>query len=257
MNQDDTVVANIQNKLLELESVNDCRLILAVESGSRAWGYASTTSDYDVRCIYCHGPEHYLSVRAHRDTIIWELNDVYDINGWSLQKALRLALRANVSVYEWADSPIVYRRSPWMDEFRAVTRAVMQPEKLAAAYLGMATSTYKRYLTQENPPYKEYFYALRPLLAARWVLQERTPAPVRFAELRPLLPQAMQPVADELLALRCGHAEKARGCAHTEALRFIAGEMAALKACVGGCEPKPAPDCALLDDFFRRVVMQG
>lgn len=249
-----TIEQQIQLKLDELQRQKECRLLLAVESGSRAWGYASTTSDYDVRCIYYYPQERYLSIRPPRDTVEWELNEVFDITGWELRKTLGLTLKSNLTVYEWADSPIVYRSSPWIEEFRSLIRSVLQPGLLASRYLGMAASTIKRYLEREEVPYKQYFYALRPLLAARWVLQERTPAPVPFADLRHLLPDDMQAVTDELLALRSGSTEKATGPAHLTAMAFITRELAALDALAATLPPPETPDTTPLDDFFRRVV---
>lgn len=249
-----TIEQQIQLKLDELQRQKECRLLLAVESGSRAWGYASTTSDYDVRCIYYYPQERYLSIRPPRDTVEWELNDVFDITGWELRKTLGLTLKSNLTVYEWADSPIVYRSSPWIEEFRSLIRSVLQPGLLASRYLGMAASTIHRYLERQEVPYKQYFYALRPLLAARWVLQERTPAPVPFADLRHLLPDDMQEVTDELLALRSGSTEKASGPAHPAAMAFITRELAALDALAATLPPPETPDTAPLDDFFRRVV---
>lgn len=249
-----TIEQQIQLKLDELQRQKECRLLLAVESGSRAWGYASTTSDYDVRCIYYYPQERYLSIRPPRDTVEWELNDVFDITGWELRKTLGLTLKSNLTVYEWADSPIVYRKSPWLPEFRQLIRRVLQPGLLASRYLGMAASTIHRYLEREEVPYKQYFYALRPLLAARWVLQERRPAPVPFADLRHLLPDEMQEVTDELLALRNSSVEKASGPAHPAAMAFITRELAALDALAATLPPPETPDTAPLDDFFRRVV---
>lgn len=256
MNKD--ILNNIQAKLSEMEKARDCRILFAVESGSRAWGYASETSDYDVRCVYFHPAARYLSILPLRDTTEWELNDVYDINGWDLRKALQLALRSNISVFEWADSPIVYRTSPWHEEFRAVTRSVMQPGYLASRYVGMAVSTYKRYLTLPNPPFKQYFYALRPLLAARWVLQEQAPAPLLFSTLcEALLPAEMRDEVDELLLLRSSGTEKATGPLRPRAQEFICREIAALQAVLADFTCAPSLSTAALDAFFRRVVADG
>ena len=148
----------------------------------------------------------------------------------------------------------ILRKSPWLPEFRQLIRSVVQPGLLASRYLGMAASTIHRYLEREEVPYKQYFYALRPLLAARWVLQEHKPAPVPFADLRHLLPDEMQEVTDELLALRNGSDEKASGPAHPAAMAFIVREMAALDAVLRAQPVAPAPDFAPLDDFFRRVI---
>ena len=47
----------IQENLDAIEQQNHVRILLAVESGSRAWGFASPDSDYDVRFIYMQEPK--------------------------------------------------------------------------------------------------------------------------------------------------------------------------------------------------------
>ncbi len=250
-----SITDQILAKLSSLEATHACQIIFAAESGSRAWGFPSETSDYDVRCIYVHPREKYLGILPLRDTIEWELNEVYDIKGWDLRKTLLLALRSNISVFEWADSPIVYRTSPWLEEFRAVTRRLMQPVRLASRYLGMADSSYKRYLTVAKPIYKEYFYAIRPLLAARWVLKEHTPAPMLFSDLcAAMLPRDMQGTVNELLTLRTGNVEKAYGAPIPEALSYIQREMATLRRQIEALPFPSPPDSAEADAFFRRIV---
>jgi predicted nucleotidyltransferase len=44
----------IRNKLIEVAKNNDVQILFAIESGSRAWGFPSTNSDYDVRFVYAH-----------------------------------------------------------------------------------------------------------------------------------------------------------------------------------------------------------
>ena len=61
--------ALIQEKLHEIEKRENCRILLAVESGSRAWGFASPDSDYDVRFIYVRDKESYLKLNRPRDVI--------------------------------------------------------------------------------------------------------------------------------------------------------------------------------------------
>ena len=93
------IVERIRNKLDEIERTENVRVILAVESGSRAWGFPSPDSDYDVRFIYVRRPEDYIRLNPVRDVIEWQLDDIYDISGWDLQKALRLMHDSNPSLH--------------------------------------------------------------------------------------------------------------------------------------------------------------
>ena len=95
----------IPAKLREIEAREHVRILHCVESGSRAWGFASPDSDYDVRFVYVRQPEHYLRLDKTRDVIEWQLDDTLDINGWDLQKTLRLLHRSNPTVFEWNSSP--------------------------------------------------------------------------------------------------------------------------------------------------------
>ena len=102
----------IPAKLKEIESRENIRVIHCVESGSRAWGFASPDSDYDVRFIYVRPLEYYLRLDKTRDVIEWQLDDTLDINGWDLQKALRLLHSSNPTLFEWNNSPIIYKTTP-------------------------------------------------------------------------------------------------------------------------------------------------
>ena len=110
----------IPAKLREIEAREHVRILHCVESGSRAWGFASPDSDYDVRFVYVRQPEHYLRLDKTRDVIEWQLDDTLDINGWDLQKTLRLLHRSNPTVFEWNSSPILYKTTPEWAEISAV-----------------------------------------------------------------------------------------------------------------------------------------
>ena len=98
----------IMQKLNEIEQRESVRIIMAIESGSRAWGFASPDSDYDVRFVYVRTLKDTLRLEKYRDVIEWQLDDVLDISGWDLQKALRLMHDSNPSIFEWCSSPIIY-----------------------------------------------------------------------------------------------------------------------------------------------------
>ena len=108
----------ICSKLHEIEKENNVKILLAVESGSRAWGFASPDSDYDVRFIYVRPKEDYLRLENVRDVIELPIDDVLDINGWDLQKTLRLLYKSNPTLFEWFSSPIVYLETDFADRFR-------------------------------------------------------------------------------------------------------------------------------------------
>ncbi len=82
------IITEINEKLDEIERTEGVRVLHAVESGSRAWGFASLDSDYDVRFVYVRPKEDYLRLDEPRDVIEWQLDEVLDINGWDLIKAV-------------------------------------------------------------------------------------------------------------------------------------------------------------------------
>ena len=82
----------------------------ACESGSRAWGFPSVNSDYDVRFVYLRRTEDYLRASPLRDVIEIPISDELDISGWDLPKALGLFRKSNPPLLEWLQSPIVYQQ---------------------------------------------------------------------------------------------------------------------------------------------------
>ena len=116
----ESIERQISEKLDRIETEYDVKILHCIESGSRAWGFASPDSDFDVRFFYVHKPEFYLRLDRSSDVINYELNDVFDINGWDLQKALRLLYKSNPTIFEWNSSPIVYRTTPQWQRVQSV-----------------------------------------------------------------------------------------------------------------------------------------
>ena len=173
----------IQDNLNAIELKYRVKILLAVESGSRAWGFASPDSDYDVRFIYVHRPEEYLRIDGMKEVIEWQLDEVLDINGWDLKKALLAFGKGNPNVMEWANSPIVYRKAAEWDEIRTAAFTFFSEKAALCHYYGTAKSTREGHLTGEQIHYKKYFYALRPLLCCRWIERYHTIPPMQFSEL--------------------------------------------------------------------------
>ncbi len=190
----------ITQKLKEIEQKENVTILYAVESGSRAWGFASTDSDYDVRFIYIRQPEHYLKLEKTRDVIEWQLDETLDINGWDLQKALRLLHQSNATLFEWLNSPIVYRTCAIWEKIRLPMMTYFLSKTGQYQYLHTAQRQYERYLTGETVKLKKYFYVLRPLLAVKWIQKHQTPPPMRFETLMAdVLEPALQPIVMDLL----------------------------------------------------------
>ena len=202
----------IQQKLNEIESQEGVRILHCVESGSRAWGFASPDSDYDVRFIYVRPVEHYLRLDKTRDVIEWQLDDTLDINGWDLQKALRLLHKSNPTLFEWNGSPIVYRTTDaWKQISEVIDKYFLEKAGLYH-YLSTARSNYREYLKGETVRLKKYFYVLRPLLACRWILAEKTPPPMLFSTLMDkYLDEAVKPDVQTLLRLKTETPELGEG----------------------------------------------
>ena len=173
----------IQNKLKEIEQKENIKILHCIESGSRAWGFASPDSDYDVRFIYVRPKEFYLKLEKTTDVIEWQLDDVLDINGWDIQKTLRLLYKSNPTLFEWNGSPIVYKTTDaWHKVAKIINRYFIKKSSVYH-YLSTAKGNYREYLKGETVRLKKYFYVLRPILACRWILAEGTPPPMLFSEL--------------------------------------------------------------------------
>ena len=139
----------ITNELKKIEAEYNVKILLAVESGSRAWGFASPDSDFDVRFIYIRPKEDYLRLEEVRDVIELPINDDLDINGWDLQKALRLLYRSNPTLFEWFSSPIVYMETDFADQFRGIMTEYFSTQKSLYHYISMAEGNYREFLKGE------------------------------------------------------------------------------------------------------------
>ncbi len=156
-------------------------ILWACESGSRAWGFESTDSDFDVRFIYLRRSEDYLRVSPMRDVIEVPISGDLDFSGWDLPKALRLLRKSNPPLIEWMQSPFVYLQHP---EFRMgfwnLCERYFCPRSCMHHYLSMADRNRRSYLEADTIKLKRYFYMLRPLLAAQWLQNHGTIVPMEF-----------------------------------------------------------------------------
>jgi predicted nucleotidyltransferase len=181
---DPVLQARIQTELDAIERKETIRIVLAVESGSRAWGFPSRDSDYDVRFLYVGPIESYLTVTPRRDVIERPVDAVLDINGWDMRKALQLMLRSNAVLIEWLTSPVRYRSWAGGDEFLALARSAASLTALAHHYQSQARSSVDPAGSAGGPiPLKRYCYAVRSALAVAWIRQRGEAPPMEIGAL--------------------------------------------------------------------------
>ncbi len=173
----------IISRLKGIEQNEGVKILYACESGSRAWGFASQNSDWDVRFIYARQQEWYLSVDAERrrDVIELPIVDDLDISGWDIRKALWLLRKSNPPLLEWIRSPIIYwQQAAFVERLQELLPTYYSFRACHYHYLSMAKRNYRKYLQGEQVRLKKYLYVLRPLLAVRWMEQGRGQVPVEF-----------------------------------------------------------------------------
>ena len=221
----------VENRLAAIEAVHGVRVLMAIESGSRAWGFPSPDSDYDVRFIYVRPRDWYLSLVPGRDVIEQPIVDEIDLNGCDVRKALGLLLKSNAVVSEWMLSPIRYRADdPFVSKLAALADALIEPRALAHHYANLGRHASSRWLDRsaDDVPVKKYFYALRPALAVRALrLYPAVRPPMNLQALIDVCDLSASLVARiaELVEAKARTNEMANGMRIPEIEAFIADEL--------------------------------
>lgn len=247
----------IKEQLRRIEDAENIKILLAVESGSRAWGFASPDSDYDVRFVYIRSLEDYLRLDATRDVIELPIDDVLDINGWDLQKTLRLLHKSNPTLFEWFSSPIVYKKTEFSDKFCDLMTHYFSSKKTLYHYVSMAEGNYREYLKGDLVKAKKYFYALRPVLACQWILDRGTPPPMLFSELlKTELPVELIDVVNQLLELKMNSPEIKLIKRISEINEYLDESIPRIKSAVRLLDDSYTPDWSELNQLFLRELMK-
>lgn len=261
MNSPD-IQSQIQQRLDEIEQQHQVTILHAIESGSRAWGFASSDSDWDVRFIYIHRPRWYLSIHESRDVIELPIEGDLDINGWDLRKSLRLMHKGNPVLFEWLASPIVYRQnSEIMESYRSIAAPFFLPNTAMHHYLHMAKGNFREYLHRDQVRLKKYFYVLRPVLAMQWIEQGWGQPPMLFSDLVEKLvpPGDLFNEIEQLLEWKRNADEKAEGPKREAFHEFLDRELTRLEQVVKEVpRHKPLPQAhQASEEFFQNLVLSG
>lgn len=282
MNENE-ITLSIKEKLSQIEARENIRIIYACESGSRAWGFASpdckaetcysacktaesrpksvacldqTYSDYDVRFIFIRPIEDYLRVEELRDYINAELNELYDINGWDLKKFFKQLYKSYPVIFEWADSPIVYRTSEEWEKVKANMQDFVLQVAMIHHYRGMAKSNVRSNFATSEVVLKKYLYVLRPVLACVWIMQKHTVPPTEFSKLvEEVLPEELKALVDELLAVKMKSGEREKGARIPQIDLFIESKLN--EATVFPVTDEVQENYEKLDKLFLEIVQAG
>lgn len=177
--------------ITELEAKENITIHLAVESGSRAWGCPSPDSDYDVRIIFVRPKEKYMQIDEPTDTLDYFHGDLLDINGWDFKKVCKLIRKSNVTPFEWAQSPMVYKEvNNFSETVLALSKAYFQAKHAINHYRGIAKNCYMSGLSDGKIKLKKLFYVLRPLMAAHWIIEKKEIPPMDIPKLLPIIKDA-------------------------------------------------------------------
>ncbi|MDZ4792876.1 MAG: nucleotidyltransferase domain-containing protein [Bacteroidota bacterium] len=250
----------IKKELLRLELQHDIKILYAVESGSRAWGFASTDSDWDVRYIYIHNPDWYLKIDSNKDNQEEILSNDIDLAGWELKKALRLFRKSNPPMLEWLRSPIVYlQQSSTADKLRDLTKEYFNPKSCLHHYLHMAEGNYKTYLQKENVRVKKYFYVLRPILACDWIKQTNTMVPMEFHKLldSQVTDQPIKTAIQNLLTRKMAGEELNEEPKIQILNDFVEQKIEFYNEYIQSLEQYDQPDTAKLDKLFKLAIHEA
>lgn len=199
----------IQAKLKEIEVQKGVKVLYACESGSRAWGFASMDSDFDVRFIYARPLDDYLRIFEATDFIELPVDNVLDINGWDIRKTLQLFLTSNPPLYEWLQSPVIYHCNPEFHQDLVALMPAYFSLRAGCHHYGSMTKKMMELAGEEQVRIKKYFYALRTALAALWIVRKQALPPMEFHNLRKLVADTIwQQEVETLLALKAVSHEK-------------------------------------------------
>lgn len=220
----------ILKRLRATEIEHGVQIVYACESGSRAWGFASSDSDYDVRFIYSHPQEWYLSfdIERRRDVIEYPIVDIVDCSGWDIRKALYLFTRTNGALFEWLNSPIKYIEvGPFAQHLRILAPHAVNKVALCYHYSHMARGNAREYLFKDKVRLKKYLYVLRPLLAIRYIEAGYGVPPVEFEKLvESVAPKELYDGIAELLEIKRTSPELGLGEPIPALGNFITNELA-------------------------------
>ncbi|MFC7687794.1 nucleotidyltransferase domain-containing protein [Ureibacillus sp. GCM10028918] len=251
----------IVKKFKVIEKQYHIRILLAVESGSRAWGFESAGSDYDVRFIYIHSPEWYLSIDpqgfgSKKDVIAYPIDENLDISGWEITKALRLFRKSNPTILEWLRSDLVYLQNPsFVNRLRMLETNFFNPVPILHHYFNLAKGNYKKYFQGKVVKIKIYFYVLKSLLACVWIEKNKSFPPVRIQDLFSLMDdKKVKQEVEQLVKLKHLGEDKVSSADYPATNEYIETNFLSIQQSLSSQKVEQVHVTDQLDQLFRATL---
>ncbi len=252
-----SINAQIQDSLRAIAEEKGIRILLACETGSRAWGFPSPDSDYDIRMLYVHELDWYLGLAEGKDNLSLMLADgELDITGWELRKSLRLLQRSNVALLERIQSPIIYaQEAGFVQNIQQLALAYYSKIAVMHHYLSMAEGMFTELKTQEEYKLKKFFYVLRSATACWWIMERDDIPPIVFQEMLNGLPMPkdLEERILELIALKATVGESYLHKGEVHLFSHIAGLLEKARSCAQSL-PAAKGDKVALENLFRDTI---
>lgn len=247
---------NIQDTLLEIETKHKVKILYACETGSRAWGFPSPDSDYDVRFIYRHDRDWYLSLSERKDTIEFMDGDL-DVTGWDLRKCLKLLKKSNVPLIERFQSPITYfADEEFKKEFVKLIEAYYSPTAAFFHHYSLATKFWEGIRESDRVKLKSYFYLVRSLLSCNWIVRDKTVLPMNIEKLMQYVEEEEVTHLRELIELKATVGESYLH-AKTPAMQRLVTDLFQFVEASKGHLGVNNQDYSLLNNFFLKTLHEN
>ena len=253
---DERIITLIKERLRGIEKQHNVKILYAVESGSRAWGFESVDSDYDIRFIYAHNKNWYLNILPKKDVIEYPIIDMYDYSGWDLRKTMFLMNKSNPVLFEWLKSPIVYCKDDFSFAIiEQLAKDYFSPISSIYHYLHMAKGNFRQYLQADEVRIKKYFYVLRPLFSCMWIENFNESPPMEFERLLILIKdkKLLSRIRELLLRKKSG-IELGLEPKITEVNTFIENMLQHFEQMADTFDPRIKPKQELLEEGFIRIL---
>jgi len=244
---------NIQTILTNIEQKKKIKILYACETGSRAWGFPSPDSDYDIRFVYMHERDWYLNLSQRKDTIEIMDGDL-DITGWDLRKCLTLLKKSNAPLIERFQSPIEYYSVPgFKDDFKKMIEGYYSPIAVFYHHHSLAKKFWEELKDKDEYKLKSLFYLVRSLLSCNWILEDKQVLPMDIFGLMQYATDEQKLKINELIALKATVREKYQHPKDTNVHEWIVAWFEKAEAGKDKLEAKKK-DIADLNEFFLKML---